>query len=134
MDIRVVAIVVALASSGTAVADGWAIDTTAGLVAYENVGKSRNRADYRGATALEIDVVAQTQPAWQTPGVVSFEVWAGLDRFDTLTGLNQLRAGIAYPIDLRIDEGDSFASLTRKIKSELQQCLRHSQYTVEKNH
>jgi amino acid adenylation domain-containing protein/non-ribosomal peptide synthase protein (TIGR01720 family) len=36
-----------------------------------------------------------------------------------------------FPIDIRIDEDDSFTSLTSKIKSELQQCLRHSQYTVE---
>jgi amino acid adenylation domain-containing protein/non-ribosomal peptide synthase protein (TIGR01720 family) len=36
-----------------------------------------------------------------------------------------------FPVDIRIEDGDSFASLIGKIKAELQQCLRHSLYTVE---
>ena len=35
------------------------------------------------------------------------------------------------PIDVRIDNGDSFAALAKKLKAEVQQCMRHSHHTVE---
>ena len=117
MGIRAVALVVGLASPGMAMADGWAFDATAGIVSYENVGKSRNPADYRGATAFELDAVLQTQPAWRTPGVVSFEAWAGLDRFDTLAGLDTFRIGVgaSYVDRIGLGRGAPWWSVSARI-------------------
>ena len=87
-------LVASLAVAAPAMADDWLFDATAGFVAYDNLGRARYQADQRSATAFELDAGAHVQPAWQTPGAVTFDVWAGLERFDRFDGFNQLRAGV----------------------------------------
>ena len=87
-------LIVSLAVATPATADDWLLDATAGLVAYDNLGRARYVADHRSATAFELDAAGHVQPAWQTPGAVTFDVWAGLERFDRFDAFNQLRAGI----------------------------------------
>ncbi len=93
------------AAPSVAPANDWLFDGTVGLIAYDNAGRSRLVADHRGATAVEIDGAGHYQPAVQTAGVLSFEVWAGADRYDRFHGLNQVRAGVGATYFARIGLG-----------------------------
>lgn len=86
-------------------ANDWLFDGTVGLIGYDNAGRSRLVADHRSATAIEIDGAGHYQPAVQTAGVLSFEVWAGADRYDRFHGLNQIRAGVGATYFARIGLG-----------------------------
>lgn len=86
-------------------ASDWLFDGTIGLIAYDNAGRSRLVADHRGATAIEIDGSGHYQPAVRTAGVLSFEVWAGADRYDRFHGLNQIRVGVGATYFARIGLG-----------------------------
>lgn len=88
-----------------ALASGWLFDGTVGLIGYDNAGRSRVVADHRSAMVVEIDGAGHYQPAVETAGVFSLEVWAGADRYDRFHGLNQVRAGVGATYFARIGLG-----------------------------
>lgn len=105
-----------LGAPAPAVAD-WLFDASAGLTAYDNVGRSRNKVDYRSATALEVAGAALFQPAWQTEGVVTFDLSGGIERYDRFDGLDRVRvsAGAAYYDKLGLGAGAPWWSASASV-------------------